>query len=56
MACKYGLKVAPWDQAPHTIDELGKILQGFKFATKSSVHTAILWVDIGQLGVVRALL
>ena len=38
------------------MDELVKILQGSKFATTSPVHTAILWVDIGQLVVVRALL
>ena len=56
MDLKYGLKVAPWDQAPHSMDELLKILQGFKFATNSPVHTVILWVEMGQLGPVRALL
>ena len=56
MDLKYGLGVAPWDQTPHSMDELLKILQGFKFATNSPVHTVIMWVEMGQLGPVRALL
>jgi hypothetical protein len=38
------------------MEELLKILQGFKFATSSPVHTVLLWVEIGQLGAVRAVL
>ena len=38
------------------MEELGKLLEGFKFATNAPVHTIIMWVEIGQLGAIRALL
>ena len=56
MDLKYGLKVAPWDQEAYTMEELGKIIDGFKYATKAAVWTIILWCEIGQVGEIRALL
>ena len=56
MDLKYGLKVAPWDQEAYTMEELGKIIDGFKYATKAAVWTIILWCEIGQVGEIRAFL
>ena len=56
MDLKYGIKVAPWDQEAYTMEELRKIIDGFKYATQAAVNTIILWCEIGQLGDIRALL
>ena len=38
------------------MEELAKLLQGFRYATTAPVHTIIMWCEIGQLGAIRALL
>ena len=56
MDLKYGLKVAPWDQEQYTMEELGKVIKGFQYATEANIHTIVMWVEIGQVGAIRGLL
>ena len=53
---KYGLGVASWDKEQSTMEELSKLLEGFRFATNAPVHTIIMWCEVGQVGAIRALL
>ncbi len=39
-----------------TPEELIRMLQGFQYVTKAPVHTVIMWVEVGQVGVVRRVL
>jgi hypothetical protein len=38
------------------MEELGKIIAGFKYATQAAVHTLLVLSEIGQIGDIRDLL
>ncbi len=48
----YGLTLANWDQDCISKLDLKTMLDGFQYATKSDLHSVIVWVD-GQIGLVR---
>ena len=53
---KYGLKFALWDQETDTEEELTTLLKGFSYVTTAPLYTVVMWVEIGQVGLVRKVL
>ena len=53
---RYGLKFAPWDQEVDTEEELTTLMRGFTWVTTAPLYTVVMWVEIGQVGLVRKVL
>ena len=53
---RYGLKFAPWDQEVDTEEELTTLMRGFTWVTSAPLYTVVMWVEIGQVGLVRKVL
>ena len=53
---KYGLKFAPWDQEVDPEEEMTNLLKGFTYVTTAPLYTVVLWVELGQVGMVRRVL
>ena len=53
---KYGLKFAPWDQEVDTEEEMTTLLKGFTYVTTAPLYTVVMWVELGQVGMVRRVL
>ena len=53
---KYGLGKEAWDKAPHTAEELDRMLRSFNMQNTADFYTVVLWMSIRQIGMATAAL